>query len=127
MRVLSIAAVQVQRDPRAHRETREELAEEPQRERTGVRLGVVGAVDQRRTTADVHGGLAERLIHRHDRVAEAADRPALLQYARQAGPQHDPGIFDQVVRVDFDVPGCGDRQTETAVEGTGGEHVVEER
>src|SRR5205823_2570887 len=90
-------------------------------------LDRVGLVDERRTSAEVDGRRYQRFVHRHQRVAVAADAAAIPQRLPEGLAQADADVLDGVVRVYLDVTGGLDLQVEQAVLGERFQHVVEER
>ena len=64
------------------------------------RLAGVHAV---RPPGHVDGGVRERLVHRDERVAEAADALLVAQRLAQRLAEHDRGVLDGVVGLDLDV------------------------
>ena len=71
-----------------------------------------------------HG--AERLVHRHHRVAVAADPAAVAERPVERLPEHDADVLGRVVRTGLEVAGGAHRQVEPRVAGEQVEHVVEE-
>ena len=120
--------VQVQADARRRRQRLEEVPGQrgvvgADQRRHAVRLGV----HQVRPAGQVDGGPGQRLVQRHDRVAEPADARLVAERLAQRLAQRQRGVLDRVVRVDLDVAAGLDAQVEQAVLGQLGEHVVEER
>src|SRR4051812_25253265 len=87
------------------------------------RLAGVYAV---RPPGDVHGGLDQALVERHERVAEPPDAGLVAERLAQRLPQDDGDVLDGVVRVDVDVPLRLHVEVEQGVLGEAAEHVVEE-
>src|SRR5690606_28394605 len=68
-----------------------------------------------------------RLVHRDERVAEAANSLLVAQRLPERLPEHDGGVLDGVVRLDLDVAHGPHGQVEAGVRAQRGEHVVVER
>ena len=124
--VVAGAARDVQRDQCVHGEGAEELLEQ-----LGVHLADLGALEghvpgQERAAGDVHRGLGQRLVHRHQGVAEAADAALVAQRLGEGLAEHDADILGGVVEVDVQVALRLHGQVEQAVAGERGQHVVEE-
>ena len=81
-------------------------------------VGPAGYVDR---------GVGQRLVHRDEGVAEAADALLLAESLAEGLAEHDRGVLDGVVAFDLDVAGGLDRQIEARVAAQRGQHVVEER
>ena len=80
---------------------------------------------QERPAGDVDRGLGQRLVHRHQRVAEAADAALVAERLGEGLAEHDADILGGVVEVDMQVALGPHRQVEQPVAGQRGQHVVE--
>ena len=83
-----------------------------------TRYGPAGQVDR---------GLDQRLVQRHQRVAEPADAGLVAERLAQRLAERERGVLDGVVRVDLEVALGLHGQVEAAVLAELGQHVVEER
>ena len=72
------------------------------------------------------GGGGARLVHRHDRVAEAADAGAVAERLVERLPERDAGVLDGVVRAGLEVALDLHVEVEEAVTSDRVEQVVEE-
>ena len=76
--------------------------------------------------ADVDHRGRERFVHRHRRVAEAADPGPVAERLRERRAEHERDVLDRVVLVDIEVAGGPDLEVEQAVVGERREEVVVE-
>ena len=77
--------------------------------------------------AHVDDGLRERLVERHEGVAEARDAGLVAERLADRGAEHDARVLDRVVHVDVGVAARRDVEVDERVLGERREHVVEER
>ena len=114
MRVAPGAARHVQREQRVHREGAEELLEQ-----LGIHLADLGPLErhvpgEERPAGDVDRRLRQRLVHRHQRVAEAADAALVAERLGDRAAEHDADILGGVVEVDMQVALRAHRRGRTA-------------
>ena len=79
-----------------------------------------------RAPGDVDRAFAQRLVHRHDRVAVAADPGAVAERLVERQPERDPDVLDRVVGAGLEVAGRLDHEADPGVATEQLEHVVEE-
>ena len=78
------------------------------------------------TAGDVDRGGGARLVHRHDRVAEAADPGAVAERLVDGLPERDAGVLDGVVRTRLEIALHAHVEIEEPVARHGVQQVVEE-
>ena len=86
----------------------------------------LGVEDAERAAGDVDRALGQRLVHRHQRRAVAADPGAVAERLVERLAEHDADVLHRVVGAGLEVAARLDLQAEPAVAGEQVEHVVEE-
>ena len=84
-------------------------------------------VDQVRPATDVHHHPGQRLVHRQEKKAVAADAHFVAQRLLEGLAEHQADVLDRVMVVHRHVPLGHHRQIEQPVLGEQREHVVEKR
>ena len=79
-----------------------------------------------RPAGDVDRAGGARLVHRHDRVAVAADPGAVAERLVERLAEHDPGVLDRVVGAGLEVAADLHAEAQPPVAREQLEHVVEE-
>jgi hypothetical protein len=108
------------------RERLERVVDQLQRQRTDALAGEREVDHGVRPTADVDHGRCERLVHRHRRLAEAANAGAVSERLGERRPKHQRDVLDGVVLVDLEVAAGPDLQVEQSVMRQRGQQVVVE-
>ena len=109
-----------------HRQRAEEFLEQLGVHLADLRLLEGDVPGDERAAGEVDRGLGQRLVHRHQRLAEAADAALVAERLRQRLAEHDADILGGVVEVDMQVALGLHVEVEQPVAGEGGQHVVEE-
>ena len=124
--VVAAGAAEVERRAGRPRERFERVLDELERQAADA-LAAERQVDDRvRPPADVDHGGRERLVHRHRRLAEAADPGPVAERLRERRAEDERDVFDRVVLVDLEVAGRPDLDVEQAVVRERREEVVVE-
>ena len=88
--------------------------------------GKLDLPDEVRPAGEVEGGADQRLVHRQQAGAVAADAALVAERLGQGPAEGDADVLDGVVVVDVQVAGGADVEVDQRVAGELVEHVVEE-
>ena len=123
--VFALEVVDVQRHAGVIDESLEELAHELTVELADHGRGKGAVKEKARAPRQVEHHARERLVQGNAGLAVAHDALFVAQGVLEGLTDHDAGVFDRVVTVDFKVSLDGDRQVNEAVPGNLLEHVIE--
>ena len=119
-------AAQVERRPGGPRERLQRVLDELGRELADPGIAERQVDDRVGPAADVDDGRGDGLVHRHGRVAEAADARPVAERLGERRAQDERDVLDRVVLVDLEVAAGRHVEVEQAVVGERGEQVVVE-
>ncbi len=117
---------EMQRDQPVHGQRAEELLEQLGVHRADLVAREVHVPGEERPAGEIDRGLGQRLVHRHQRLAEPPDAALLAERAGQRLAEHDADILGGVVEIDMRSPVAFTARSNSAVAGERGQHVVEE-
>ncbi len=126
MIVLAVQRFDVQRDSSSLREGMEPVLEHLGIHLAEPLLAELGVPHQPRTTGDVERDAGQRLVHRGERIAVAADAALVAQRLRHRLADRDAGVLHRMMLVDMQIALRADVKVDQRVAGELLQHVIEE-
>ena len=126
MRIAAGFLCDMQREQPIKRQRAEKFLEQLRVHAADLVAGEGHLPGQEGAAGEVDGGFGQRLVHRHEGVAEPPDAALVAERAVQGLAEHDADILGGMVAVDMQIAFRPHGQVEQPVPRQCGQHVVEE-